>query len=176
MIKNQFQIRKANISDSDLLFNWRNEIKSRYMSINQSELNFKDHKIWLSTSLKNPNRKIFIAVNKDDNIGMGRIDLEENGSSLSWVVSPNHRKKGIGKLLVEHVFKTAHEKKYQKMQLEILSPLHWVHEEKEFLKSWYSTLGFKLIKEVNFLDYYPTHDQYMKCPLLFSLYEKDLTI
>ena len=103
--------------------------------------------------------------------------VDKATTSFSMLIChPNHRKKGIGKILVEHVFKTANEKKYQKMQLEILSPLHWVHEEKEFLKSWYSTLGFKLIKEVNFLDYYPTHDQYMKCPLLFSLYEKDLTI
>ena len=101
--------------------------------------------------------------------------VDEITTSFSMLIChPDHRKKGVGKTLVNHVFKTAEEKGYQKMQLEILSPIHWVHQEKEFLKSWYSSIGFKLLKEVNFLDYYPTHDKYMKCPLLFSLYEKDL--
>jgi RimJ/RimL family protein N-acetyltransferase len=138
MIKNQFQIRKANISDSDLLFNWRNEIKSRYMSINQSKLNFKDHKIWLSTSLKNPNRKIFIAVNKDDNIGMGRIDLEENGSSLSWVVSPNHRKKGYGIKIVSALIKLAALPIFAKIKC-----------ENEASKKIAEKLGFKIISKNN---------------------------
>lgn len=102
--------------------------------------------------------------------------VDETTTSFSMLIChPNHRKKGIGKTLVNHVIDIANKSGYQKMQIEILSPMHWIHKEKEFLKIWYTSIGFNLLKEVNFLDYYPTHDKYMKCSLLFSLYEKDLT-
>ncbi len=102
--------------------------------------------------------------------------VDETTTSFSMLIChPNHRKKGIGKTLVNHVIDIANKAGYHKMQIEILSPMHWIHKEKEFLKSWYTSIGFNLLKEVNFLDYYPTHDKYMKCSLLFSLYEKDLT-
>ena len=124
------------------------------------------------------NNLLFVGELENEIVGcilMKQIDKTTTSFSM-LICHPNHRKKGIGKTFVNHVLKTAKEKGYQKMQLEILSPLNWVHKEKEFLKSWYSSIGFKLIKEVNFLDYYPTHDKYMKCPLLFALYEKDLTL
>ena len=62
---------------------------------------------------------------------------KETCSFSMLICHPKHRKKGIGKSLVNHVLSTAKEKKYKKMQLEILSPLNWVHQEKEFLKTWY---------------------------------------
>ena len=124
------------------------------------------------------NNHLYIGELKNEIVGCILMkQVNEITASFSMLIChPNHRKKGIGKTLVNHILETAKEKSYQKMQLEILSPLNWVHKEKEFLKSWYCSTGFKLIKEVNFLDYYPTHDKYMKCPLLFSLYEKNLTL
>jgi len=124
------------------------------------------------------NNQLFIGELENEIVGcilLKQVNKETCSFSM-LICHPKHRKKGIGKTLVNHVLSTAKEKKYKKMQLEILSPLNWVHQEKEFLKTWYKSIGFKLIKEVDFLDYYPSHDKYMKCPLLFSLYEKDLNI
>lgn len=87
------------------------------------------------------------------------------------ICHPDHRKKGIGKALVAFVLDKARQDGYEKMQLELLTPADWVHPEKEFLKAWYGAMGFELIREVDFLDYYPDHDRFMKCPLVFSLYE-----
>ena len=124
------------------------------------------------------NNQLFIGELENEIVGcilLKQVNKETCSFSM-LICHPKHRKKGIGKSLVNHVLSTAKEKKYKKMQLEILSPLNWVHQEKEFLKIWYKSIGFKLIKEVDFLDYYPSHDKYMKCPLLFSLYEKDLNV
>lgn len=101
--------------------------------------------------------------------------VDQTTTSFSMLIChPDHRKKGIGKRLVRFVFEEAVRGGYEKMQLELLSPANWVHVEKEFLKTWYGSLGFTLIKEVDFLDYYPEHGRFMKCPLIFSLYEMAL--
>ena len=170
------KIRLAKHEDQSAVISMANDVyysserefwKEGYYRINEKEYNHFITEKWL-----------YLAEIDEALVGCVLMKpVDDVTTSFSMLIChPEHRKKGVGKTLVDHVFKTAHEKKYHKMQLEILSPLHWVHEEKEFLKKWYGNLGFKLIKEVNFLDYYPTHDRYMKCPLLFSLYEKDLTI
>jgi len=35
-------------------------------------------------------------------------------------------------------------------------------------------MGYQLIKEVDFKDYYPDHMAFMRCELVFSLYKKSL--
>ncbi len=168
-------IRLATTKDQTDVISMANEVyytserefwKEGYYRIDQNEFNHFVTNKWL-----------YLAEINGDLVGcvlMKPVDKDTTSFSM-LICHPDYRKKGIGKTLVDHVFKTANERGYQKMQLEILSPLNWVHKEKEFLKSWYSSIGFKLVKEVNFLDYYPSHDKYMKCPLLFSLYEKDLS-
>jgi len=98
---------------------------------------------------------------------------EPNTSCFSMLVChPDHRKKGVGKRLVNYVTDISLSQGDQAMRLELLTPKHWVHEEKVFLKKWYESIGYKLEKEIDFLEMYPTHKQFMKCELVFSLYEK----
>lgn len=100
----------------------------------------------------------------------------ERASSFSMLVChPEHRKKGIGGKLVRHVTEVAAGRGDQSMYLELLAPRDWIHEEKEFLKRWYRGMGYKLVKEVDFRDYYPDHIQFMKCELIFLLYKKSLS-
>ena len=168
-------IRLASPNDKAIIISLANQVyyssekefwKEGYYRLNEEEFN--DH-------IKS--NSLFIGELENEIVGcilMKQVD--SNTSSFSMLIcDPKHRKKGIGKTLVNHVLTTAKINGNKKMQLEILSPLNWVHTEKEFLKTWYKSIGFKLIKEVDFLDYYPTHDKFMKCPLLFSLYEKDLS-
>jgi len=97
-------------------------------------------------------------------------------SSFSMLVCHlGHRRKGVGRKLVNFVTQKSINSGNEFMQLEILSPKDWVHEEKKFLKEWYGGLGYELVREVNFRDYYPDHLPFMKCELVFSLYKKNLT-
>ena len=167
-------IRLATHNDKNLLISLANQVyyqsekdfwKEGYYRLNEQEFN---HHI--------ANNKLFVGEIENEIVGcvlMKKVDSKTSSFSM-LICHPNHRKKGIGKALVKHVVQEAKKNNKTKMQLEILSPLNWVHSEKEFLKHWYSSLGFNLVKEVDFLDYYPSHDKYMKCALLFSLYEKKL--
>ena len=100
---------------------------------------------------------------------------KQKTSSFSMLVChPKHRKKGVGKSLVNYITQKALNDKNEIMQLELLSPKNWVHEEKKFLKEWYTKIGYELKKEVDFSEYHPDHKPFMKCELIFSLYEKKL--
>ena len=53
-----------------------------------------------------------------------------------------HRGQRIGSALVECAENWAREMKCHTMRLELLTPRTWSHPSKEFLKKWYSRLGY----------------------------------
>ena len=127
-------IRLATFNDQSAVISMANEVyysserefwKEGYYRINEKEYTHFITEEWL-----------YLAEIDENLVGCVLMKpVDDITTSFSMLIChPEHRKKGIGKTLVDHVFKTAYEKKYQRMQLEILSPLHWVHEEKEFLK------------------------------------------
>lgn len=59
------------------------------------------------------------------------------------VAHPEYRKQGIGKQLVTKVESWAKKSGCEYVCLELLSPKTWVHEHKEFLKKWYTRLGYR---------------------------------
>ena len=122
------------------------------------------------------NKWLYVLEQKGVILGCVLFKQEEMDiSSFSMLVChPNHRKKGVGKTLVSFVNQEAIARNNKKMYLELLSPKDWIHEEKKFLKDWYIKMGYKLKKEVDFKDYHPDHAPFMKCDLIFSLYEKNL--
>jgi GNAT superfamily N-acetyltransferase len=55
---------------------------------------------------------------------------------------PSHRGAGIGTALVRHAESWARQQGCHTMRLELLTPRHWKNPSKEFLKAWYSRIGY----------------------------------
>ncbi len=92
----------ADLSHSQLLFNWRNDEETRKNSISSHTINWDEHDQWFRKSLLNKNRQIFIGYDRDTPLGMIRLDLVDDDSTvLSWVVSPSFRGRGVGTLLLK---------------------------------------------------------------------------
>jgi GNAT superfamily N-acetyltransferase len=49
---------------------------------------------------------------------------------------------GIGSALVKHAEKWARQHACHTMRLELLTPRHWTHPSKTFLRQWYSRIGY----------------------------------
>ena len=59
------------------------------------------------------------------------------------VADLNHRGMGIGSALIDHAENWARDMACHTMRLELLTPRNWTHQCKEFLKNWYSRIGYK---------------------------------
>ena len=167
-------IRLAVPKDKDLIVSMVNEVyyssEREFWSEGYYRISDRDFEDYIR------NKWLYVLEQKGIILGCVLFKQEEMDiSSFSMLVChPNHRKKGVGKTLVSFVNQKAIARNNKKMYLELLSPKDWIHEEKKFLKDWYIKMGYKLKKEVDFKDYHPDHAPFMKCDLIFSLYEKNL--
>lgn len=55
---------------------------------------------------------------------------------------PAHRGRGIGSMLVKAAEEWARSRNRVTMRLELLTPRLWTHPSKEFLKAWYTRIGY----------------------------------
>jgi RimJ/RimL family protein N-acetyltransferase len=95
-------LREVTIADWEILLEWRNDPTTRENSFTQEKISILSHKTWLTNSLLNPDRKIYILEYNSTPIGTIRSDkTSENTYVLSWNVSPNQRGKGYGAKILE---------------------------------------------------------------------------
>lgn len=85
------------------------------------------------------------------------------------VAHPNYREQGIGKKLIDAVEKWAKEKGCKRICLELLTPKGWIHEQKEFLRSWYVRSGYIKQNVVSF-----KKEVHLITPCDLTLYCKEL--
>ena len=101
--------RKANVSDSRDLFEWRNDQQSREASINSDVVPWEAHEKWLTAKLDSDDTLLLIAElasNEASKIGMTRFDLDRHIgiAEISINLNPVFRGQGLAeKLLSESI-------------------------------------------------------------------------
>tara|TARA_R100000149_G_C5819200_1_gene99229 strand:- start:61 stop:528 length:468 start_codon:yes stop_codon:yes gene_type:complete len=93
-------LRPATIEDADILLEWRNDPNTRKASHNTDEVQRDDHISWLSRTLGNPDRRLYVAEENGDPVGTVRTDFAGGVWELSWTVSPKARGRGVAKRMV----------------------------------------------------------------------------
>jgi GNAT superfamily N-acetyltransferase len=78
-------------------------------------------------------------------VGSVNINLMPDGvGEFGMLVADlNRRGMGIGSALVDRAENWARDMACHTMRLELLTPRNWTHPSKEFLKKWYSRMGYK---------------------------------
>lgn len=85
-----------------------------------------------------------IAEKNNEIVGICKIgEQDKNICEFGMLASdPALRGVGIGRDLVSAAENWGRSNGYKKMRLELLTPRHWKNESKEFLKIWYTRLGY----------------------------------
>ncbi len=94
------RLRPATIQDADLLLEWRNDPKTRNASHNTGEVQREDHISWLTKTLNDASRSLFVVEENGVLIGTVRADVSDGVHELSWTVAPNARGRSVAKRMV----------------------------------------------------------------------------
>jgi RimJ/RimL family protein N-acetyltransferase len=99
-MSNGMRLRLATVADSELLLQWRNDPTTRGASHNSAHIALAEHRAWLEKTLRNPERRLYIAEEDGMPVGTARADLADGVWELSWTVAPTARGRGVGKRMV----------------------------------------------------------------------------
>ena len=90
-------LRQANQADRVALWRWRNDPDARRSSIDEREIPFDAHARWFEESLARADRKIFIVLADGVDAGMVRLDIEDRDATVSIIIAPEWRSRGLGR-------------------------------------------------------------------------------
>ncbi len=93
-------LRKANINDCKLFFDWTNDKVVRKNSFHTDVIKWRDHQEWFKGKLNNSNSYLYIVENNQDKIGQVRFDCVDGKALIDYSISRNFRGKGFGKQTV----------------------------------------------------------------------------
>ena len=120
--------------------------------------------------------QIAVARTEERIVGAVRVQRLETGEGeLGMLVAdPAHRGTGVGRELVRFAERWSREQGLDTMQLEVLVPRQWSHPSKEFLKAWYTRVGYRPVRTGQIEESYPGLAPLLATPCDFVIYHKSL--
>ena len=119
-----------------------------------------------------------LAVARLDGRVVGAVRIQRLDGGLAefgmLVASPELRGVGIGRALVAFAEGWAREQGFSRMQLELLVPQTWEHPVKEFLRGWYTRIGYRQVRTGRLEEAYPALHPLLATPCDFTIFHKDL--
>ncbi|ANZ40234.1 GNAT family N-acetyltransferase [Lentzea guizhouensis] len=109
-------------------------------------------------------------------IGAVRVQQlnDTTGEFGMLVAAPEARGTGVGRDLVAFAEQWARDNDLSHMQLELLVPQTWKHPVKEFLRDWYTRIGYRVVRTGDLADDYPALVPKLACPCDFLVFHKEL--
>ena len=90
-------LRPLDITDLELMYEWRNEPFIVEFSTSRKEVSLEEHCLWFENSLKNKDRMIYIVLHNEKPIGQIRYDKDNDEDIIiSAYLSSSYTSKGYG--------------------------------------------------------------------------------
>ena len=100
MMPPELKIRRAELSDADIILQGRNAELSRRYSFNSEMISQDAHQQWYEKNLPDPNKLLFIGECHGEPVGVLRYDLQDDHAEVSVFLLPGHYGKGYGSRLL----------------------------------------------------------------------------
>ena len=118
--------------------------------------------------------EIAVARRAGQIVGSVRIVQLAPGLGELGMLSAAPRGGGTGRALIDFAESWARERGLPTMQLEILTPRRGTHPEKEFLRSWYTRLGYHRVGADDFAGVDPAEAANLAVPCDLVIFHKGL--
>lgn len=93
-------LRKAAMTDAEMILKWRNDPVTRMASFTKNEIDLEAHKKWYSAKLESPDCFLFIMMHDSECVGQLRIDRMNDIGEISYMIAPEKRGMGYGKKII----------------------------------------------------------------------------
>ena len=142
------------------IWEWRNEYKTRLMSLNSEFIPWETHKEWFIKSLKNSKSHIYIGIFENQPVSMVRYELSrnfKNAYEISILVKSKFQGLGIGQELLNESLEIFFRRVSIKNRI-----IACVKKTNQISKNLFKKNGFFVYKETEDLSYYSLEpDQYL---------------
>jgi spore coat polysaccharide biosynthesis protein SpsF len=98
-------IREATIEDSQLYFDWVNNIDVRRNSIDSDFIDIEDHLKWFSNAIKNDQIHMYVLEINSKEVGQVRFNINTNIAEVDYSIAEPFRSKGYGRYLLKESIK-----------------------------------------------------------------------
>lgn len=95
------RIRKANINDLNLYFEWTNDSEVRNKSFHSDKITFENHSIWFNKKINDESTQMYVFEYNKNPCGQVRIGIENSTSIIGISIDSKYRGKGLGKTMLE---------------------------------------------------------------------------
>jgi GNAT superfamily N-acetyltransferase len=121
-------------------------------------------------------RQIAVAGRDGHLVGSVRVQqVADDTSEFGMLVAaPDQRGTGIGRALVEFAERQSRDLGLRTIQLELLVPRNWLHPAKEFLRSWYRRIGYRMVSTRRMDDAHPHLAPLLATPCDLQVHVKPL--
>lgn len=100
LLADSLQLRPAREDDSEPIWQWRNDPRTRRFAFNPAAIPLAEHQRWYLSVLANENQQLLIGSVADQDIGVLRYDRLDNGWEISVYLDPDLQGLGLGSLLI----------------------------------------------------------------------------
>jgi len=100
-LMSNINLRKAEYSDIDILYEWANDPDTRRNSLNQEFIPYNVHKDWFKNKLSSDSVLFFIYHSELDNIGQVRLEVCGDTANISYSINPIFRGKKHGSKILQ---------------------------------------------------------------------------
>lgn len=94
-------LRKAELSDMDSIYRWRNNPAVREYFFDSTAIDFQDHKAWYRKALNTDSKVLLLASNQERRVGVVRFDISQDEATLSIFVDPSLFGQGFGTAILQ---------------------------------------------------------------------------
>ncbi|MCP0914807.1 GNAT family N-acetyltransferase [Legionella sp. 27cVA30] len=97
-------LRRFMISDTQLLYQWRNHLSVREQSLDNKIIAFPEHQLWCEKKVNDANCVFLMASHAGQLIGTVRYDVDNTKAMVNIYLAPQAQGKGYGKqILLESI-------------------------------------------------------------------------
>lgn len=100
LLSGAMRLRRAELSDAERLLAWRNDPTAREASFAQAPIEPAVHRAWLEERLADPAHHVFVGDVGGTSIGVVRFAVDQDVATISVVLAPEARGRGLGTRLV----------------------------------------------------------------------------